>query len=80
MRKVIRLFTDYYKTASMAICRSIHGEGLKILPPKQMFQELPIAYEQLQTSNTSENLLLHEVRQVICYLYQEKEVTKNTRT
>ena len=40
-----------------------------------MFQRLPIAPAQAKRSNTSENLL-NEIRQIIYFLYQEKEVTK----
>ena len=34
----------------------IHGEGIKILTPKQIFQRLPIALAQVKAGNTSENL------------------------
>ena len=48
--------------------KPIHGEGLKILTPKQMLQRLPIALALVKTSNTSENLL-NEIRQIIYSLY-----------
>ena len=32
-----------------------HGEGLKILTPKQMLQRLPIALAHVKTDSTSEN-------------------------
>ena len=51
------------------------GKGLKILTPKQMIQILPKALEQVKASNNSENLL-NEVRQIIYFLYQSKEITK----
>ena len=35
--------------------RSTHGEGLKILTPKQMLQRFPIALAQVKAGNTSEN-------------------------
>ena len=41
----------------MAKYRSIHGEGLKILTPKQMLQRLPIALAKVKGDDTSENLL-----------------------
>ena len=41
----------------------------------QMFQRLPIAFAQVKTGNTSENLL-NEIRQIIYSLYQAKEITK----
>ena len=40
-----------------------------------MLQRLPIAVPQVMAGNTSENLL-NEIRQIICFLYWEKEVTK----
>ena len=55
--------------------KSIHGEGLKILTPKQMLQRLPIALAQVKAGNTSEKLL-NEIRQIIYDLYLAKEITK----
>ena len=63
-----------YKILSEAKYRSIHGEGLKILTPKQMLQRLPIALAQVKAGNTSENLL-NEIRQIIYSLYWAKEIT-----
>ena len=40
-----------------------------------MLQRLPIALAQVKVGNTPENLL-KEIRQIIYYLYQEKEITK----
>ena len=34
--------------------KSIHGEEVKILTPKQMLQRLPIALPQVKASNISE--------------------------
>ena len=48
---------------------------LKILTPKQMLQQLPIALAQVKAGNNSENLL-NEIRQNIYSLYQAKEITK----
>ena len=53
----------------------MQGEGLKILTSKQMLQRFPIALAKLKASNTSENLL-NEIRQIIYFLYQAKEITK----
>ena len=53
------------------------GKGIKILTPKQMLQSLPIAFAQIKTTNTSENLL-NEVHQIIYSLYREREVTKKS--
>ena len=51
------------------------GKGLKILTTKQMLQRFPIALAQVKAGNNSENLL-NEIRQIICSLYQSKEITK----
>ena len=42
---------------------------LKILIPKQMLQVLPIALEQVEAGNNSENLL-NEIRKIVYSLYQ----------
>ena len=47
----------------------------KILTPKQMLQKLPIALAQVKAGNTYKNLLI-EIRQIIYYLHQEKDVTR----
>ena len=36
--------------------KSIHGEGIKILTPKQMLKRLPIALAKVKARNTSENI------------------------
>ena len=41
-----------------------------------MLQRLPIALAQVNTGNTSENLL-NEIRQIIYSLHWAKEITKN---
>ena len=51
------------------------GKGLKILTPKQMLQQLPIALAQVKAVNNSENLL-NEIRQIVYSLYRSKEITK----
>ena len=40
-----------------------------------MLERLPKALAQLEVGNTSENLL-NKIRQIIYFLYQEKELTK----
>ena len=52
-----------------------YGKGLRILTSKQMLQRLPIALAQVQTSNTSENLL-NEIRQIIYSLYQANKIVQ----
>ena len=58
---VIKLFNDYSSIVSEVKYKSIHGEGLKILTPKQILQRLSIALTQVRAGNTSENLL-NEIR------------------
>ena len=48
---------------------------IKTLIPKEMLQRLPLALAQAKAVNTSEHLL-NEIRQIIYFLYREKEVTK----
>ena len=73
--KLIKIFDDYSKMVSESKYKSIHGEELKILTPKQMLQRLPIALTQLKAGNTSENFL-NEIHQIIYSLYQANEITK----
>ena len=51
------------------------GTGLKILTPKQMLQRLPIALAQVKAGNNSESLL-NEIRQIVYFLYQYKQIKK----
>ena len=51
------------------------GKGLKILTPKQMLQRLPIALAQVKAGNYSESLL-NEIRQIVYFFYQSKQMTK----
>ena len=53
--------------------------GLKILTPKQMLQRLPIPAAQVKAGNNSESLL-NEIRQIVCFLYQSKQITKKVYT
>ena len=69
-------FYDYYSSmVSEAKNKAAKGAGLRILAPKQMLQRLPIALSQVKASNNSENFL-NEIRQIVCSLYQSKEITK----
>ena len=47
----------------------------KILTPKQMLQRLSIALAQIKAGNKLE-ILFNEVRQIVYFLYQSKEITK----
>ena len=55
--------------------RKQDGTGLKILTPKQMLERLTIALAQVKAGNNSESLL-NEVRKIIYYFYQSKEITR----
>ena len=54
---------------------SSQGRGMKMLPPKQILQRLLILLAQVQSGNTSENLL-NEIRKIVCSLYQAKQISK----
>ena len=69
------MFNDYSKTTSKNKYRSIYGEEVKILSPKQMLNTLTIALAQKKSGNTSEKLL-NEIRIFMYCLYWEKEITK----
>ena len=68
------LATNAFKNGLFQL-KSTTGTGLKILTPKQMLQRLPIALAQVKAGNNSESLL-NEIRQIVYYLYQSKEITK----
>ena len=51
------------------------GTGLKILTSKKMLQRLPIALAQVKAGNNSESLL-NEIRQIVYYLYESKQIPK----
>ena len=75
----IKFYDDYSLMMSEAKTKSkqnkTEGTGLKILTPKQMLQQLPIALAHVEEGNNSEKLL-NEIRQIIYSLYQSKEITK----
>ena len=52
--KVLIFYNVYTRMESEAKYKSILGEGLKILTPKQIIQRLPIALSQVKSVNTSE--------------------------
>ena len=41
-----------------------------------MLQRLPIALSQVKAGNNSESLLINEIRQIVYFFYQSKEITK----
>ena len=68
-------YYDYSLMMSEAKTKATKGTGLKILTPKQMLQRLPTALAQVKAGNNSESLL-NEIRQIVYYLYQSKQITK----
>ena len=62
------------KSKGAGILNPNHSK-LKILTPKQMLQRLPIALAQVKAGNNLESLL-NEIRQIVYYLYQLKQITK----
>ena len=73
--KVVKLFNDYSKIASMAKYTSNFGEGLKILTPKQKLQRIQSALAQLKAGNTSEKLLT-KIRKIIYFCIKQKKLLK----
>ena len=62
---IIKLFKDYFSIVSEVKYEIKYGEGIKILTPKQILQRLPIAFAQVKTRITSQNLI-NQIRQIIC--------------
>ena len=56
--------------------RQQQGQGIKILPPNQMLNRLPILLAQLNAGNNSEKLK-NEIRQLLYPLYRSKKLTKS---
>ena len=52
----------------------VYCSQLRILSPKQMLQKLVKVLTQVKAGNTSENLL-NEIKQIMYFLYQEREVS-----
>ena len=77
--EVINFFRDYIEMLSDANYNAkqneTRGKGLKIFTPKQMLQRLPIVLAQVKAGNNSE-ILFSEVRQIVYFLYQSKQITK----
>ena len=73
--EAIKFYDDYCSMMSEAKTEATIGTRLKILTPKKMLQRLPIALAQVKAGNNSESLL-NEIRQIVCSLYQSKQITK----
>ena len=74
-KQLLIFFYEYTLRAPQARRQAINGTGLKILSPKQMLQRLPIALAQIKAGNNLESLL-NEIKQIVYYLYQSKDITK----
>ena len=73
--EAIKFYDDYSSMMPEAKYRATKGTGLKILTPKQMLQRLQIALAQVKAGTNSESLF-NEIRQIVCSLYQSKQITK----
>ena len=77
--EVINFFRGYVEMLSDANSNArqneTKGKELKVLPPKQMLQRLPIALAQVKASNNSESLL-NEITQIVYSLHQSKQITE----
>ena len=77
--KIINFFRDYIEMLSDANYHAKQNKtkekGLKILTPKQMLLRLLIALAQVKAGNNSESLL-NEIRKIVYFLYQSKQITK----
>ena len=75
--EAVKFYDDYSLMMSEAKTKSkvTKGTRLKILKPKQIFQRLPIALAQVKAGNNLESLL-NEIRQIVYYLYQSKQIPK----
>ena len=60
----------------LKLCIKQNREQDLILTPKQMVLRLPIALVQIKAGNNSGSLL-NEIRQIVYYLHQSKEISKN---
>ena len=77
--EVFNYFRDYAKIMLDSDYKAkqdeTKGTGRKILTTKKMLQSLLIAFARVKTGNNWEHLL-NEIRQIVYYLYQSKDITK----
>lgn len=59
MRRVLKLFNNYFIIGSAAIQKIIQREETKILTPKQLLKRLPVALAYVKAVNTSESKTRH---------------------
>ena len=70
-----KFYEDYSSMMSEVKYRATKGTRLEVLTPKQMLQRLPMALAQAKAGNSSESSL-NEIRQIVYFLYQSKQITK----
>ena len=74
-KKTIKLYNDYAKITSEAMCKTKQGKGLKILTPKHMLQSLTVALAQVKAGNNSQSLL-NEIKQIVTLCINQKKLLK----
>ena len=67
-------FVNYSRFASEAKYKATHGKRIKMLTPELIIEKLPIALACVKAHNTSLPLV-DKIRQFICSLLREKEIT-----
>ena len=77
--EVTKFLKDYSAMRNIARYDTTREKRLEIFTAKQLLQRLPISFARENVGNTSENLL-NEIRQIIYYLYQAKEIAKKSIT
>ena len=77
--EVTKFLKDYSAMRNIARYNTTREKRLEIFTAKQLLQRLPISFARENVGNTSENLL-NEIRQIIYYLYQAKEIAKKSIT
>ena len=77
--EVFNFFKDYTKMMLDSNYKAkqdkTKGISQQILTPKHVLQRLRIALAQVKAVNNSKNLV-NEIRQIVYFLYQSKEITK----
>ena len=77
--EVTKFLKDYSAMRNIGRYDTTREKRLEIFTAKQLLQRLPISFARENVGNTSENLL-NEIRQIIYYLYQAKEIAKKSIT
>ena len=70
--EAIEIYDNYSLMMSEAKNKATKGTELKILTPKQILQD----YQQLLKAGINSGNLLNKIWQIVCSLYQSKQLTK----